>query len=218
MGTEGDMTQRVYLGLLPLGPVDPTTMRRLRMGLAKFFGLQAKILKALPLPEHTLHIVRQQYHSTQLLEYLLATDQSGALRILGVTAVDLYIPILTFVFGEAQLDGRAAIISMYRPRGDADGTNPPQVLVSRRLLKLAVHELGHTFGLGHCREAGCLMGFSPTLEKLDQKDLTLCRYCQVLLADFFLERQISPQLRQYEGIPAPTAASQARESGRKRHR
>lgn len=210
------MSQRAFLGLVALGPVDPEILRRLRTALTKFFGLPVKVLRPQPLPEATRHIVRQQYHSTQLLEHLLGTNTLGALRILGVTTVDLYIPILTFVFGEAQLNGQAAIISLFRPRGDAEGTNPPLAIVLRRLLKLGIHELGHTFGLGHCREEGCLMGFSPTLEKLDQKNLTLCRYCQVLLADFFLERQISPHLKKYEGTLLPGAASRAQESARKR--
>jgi archaemetzincin len=212
------MSPRAFLGLVALGPVDPEILRRLRIPLTKFFGLPVKILKPLPLPEETRHIVRQQYHSTQLLEYLLKTDTGGALRVLGVTAVDLYIPILTFVFGEAQLDGQAAVISLFRPRGDADGTNPPLATVLGRLLKLGIHELGHTFGLGHCREEGCLMKFSPNLSKLDEKNLTLCRYCQVLLADFFLERHIIPQLKKYEGTLPPAVATPIRESVRKRRR
>ena len=83
--------------------------------------------------------------------------------------MDLYIPIFTFVFGEAQLDGKAAIISLCRPRGDVDGIMPPKSVFLRRLIKLSLHELGHTFGLGHCRQDACLMGFSANLEKLDQK-------------------------------------------------
>ncbi|MGQ9921838.1 MAG: archaemetzincin family Zn-dependent metalloprotease, partial [Desulfobacca sp.] len=165
--------------------MDPEILRRLRTALTKFFGLPAKVLRPQPLPEETRHIVRQQYHSTQLLEHLLVTKNSGALRILGVTAVDLYIPILTFVFGEAQLNGQAAVISLYRPRGEDEGISPPRAVILRRLLKLGIHELGHTFGLGHCREEGCLMGFAPYLAKLDQKNLAFCKYCQVLLADFF---------------------------------
>lgn len=212
------MAARAFLGLVALGPLDPEILRRLRVPLTKFFGLPVKILRPVPLPEETRHIVRQQYHSTQLLEYLLTINTIGALRILGVTAVDLYIPILTFVFGEAQLDGQAAIISAFRPRGDADGTNPSLATVISRLLKLGIHELGHTFGLGHCREEGCLMGFAPSLEKLDQKNLLLCRYCQVLLADFFLERHIVPQLKKYEETLPPAVATPIRENARKRRR
>lgn len=213
------MSQRVYLGLMALGPVDPEIIRRLRTAVAKTLGLPVKVLRPHPLPQQTYHIVRRQHHSTQLLEYLLADQEAaGAFRILGITAVDLFIPILTFVFGEAQLNGRAAIISLFRPRGDADGSNPPPALVLRRLIKLSIHELGHTLGLGHCREEGCLMGFSANLEKLDQKNPAFCQYCQVLLADFFRDHHLVPRLKRYEGTPAPGAATPAAESGRRRRR
>ena len=179
------MSNRPFLGLVALGPIDPEVLRRLRTAIAKILHLPVRVLRPQPLPLQTYHLVRRQYHSTQLLEFLLDNDDSGALRILGVTAVDLYIPILTFVFGEAQLNGKAALISLYRPRGDAGGDTPPRSLYLRRLIKLSLHELAHTFGLEHCRRDGCLMGFSTNLEKLDHKNLAFCDYCQVLLADFW---------------------------------
>ncbi len=182
------MSHRPFLGLVALGPIDPEILRRLRTAIAKILHLPVRVLRPRnPLPLHTYHVVRHQHHSTQLLEFLLNEDNSGAFRILGVTAVDLYIPIFTFVFGEAQLAGKAALISLARPRGDLDGVMPPKSVYLKRLIKLSLHELGHTFGLGHCRQEGCLMGFSANLEKLDAKPLTFCAYCQILLADYFRE-------------------------------
>jgi archaemetzincin len=210
------MSPRAFLGLVALGPVDPEILRRLRTAVAKFFAIPVRVLRPRPLPEQTYHIVRSQYHSTQILENLLSDNASGAFRTLGITSVDLFIPILTFVFGEAQLNGKAAVISLFRPRGDADSTNPLLAVVLKRLIKLSIHELGHTFGLGHCREEGCLMGFSANLEKLDQKNLAFCHYCQVLLADFFQEHHIVPPLRRYEGTPSRDVAIPTAESGRKR--
>ena len=173
---------------MALGPIDPEILRRLRTAIAKILSLPVRVLRPKPLPPHTYHVVRHQYHSTQLLAYLLAEDDSEAFRILGVTAADLYIPIFTFVFGEAQLDGKAAIISLARPRGDTDGFMPPRQIYLRRLIQLSLHELGHTFGLGHCRQDACLMGFSANLEKLDQKKLAFCEYCRVLLADYLRDK------------------------------
>ena len=182
------MSRRPFLGLIALGPIDPEILRRLRTAIAKILSLPVRVLRPKPLPPHAYHVVRHQYHSTQLLAYLLAEDNSEAFRILGVTAVDLYIPIFTFVFGEAQLEGKAAIISVARPRGDADGFMPPRPVYLRRLIKLSLHELGHTFGLGHCRQDACLMGFSANLENLDRKKLALCEYCQVLLTDYLRDK------------------------------
>lgn len=179
------MAHRPVLGLVPLDQVDLAILHHLRKAIADLLRLSVQILPPKPLPSYTHHIGRNQYHSTQLLEYLLDDDNPGPFRLLGITAVDLYIPIFTFVFGEAQLDGKAAIISTFRPGGGADSFRPPREIFWRRLLQLSAHELGHTFGLAHCRQPGCLMNFSANLEKLDQKHLKFCEYCQILLGDYF---------------------------------
>ena len=212
------MSHRPFLGLMALGPIDPEILRRLRSAITKILALPVKVLRPKPLPPQAYHIVRDQYHSTQLLEYLLAEDNSDAFRIVGVTAVDLYIPIFTFVFGEAQLDGKAAIISLFRPRGDADGVIPSRSVYLRRLIKLSLHELGHTLGLGHCRQDGCLMVFSANLEKLDQKNLAFCDYCQVSLTDYFRDKGLIHRIKRYGETPAPSAPIPIADSGRRRRR
>jgi archaemetzincin len=210
------MVKHPFLGLAALGPVDPDILQRLRTKLAKILKLPVLVLPPHPLPAQTYHLTRQQYNSTQLLEFLIDHDDSKALRILGVTAGDLYIPILTFVFGEAQVNGKAAIISLCRPRGDADGTSTPRPLLLDRLVKLSLHELGHTFGLGHCREEGCLMRFSSNLEKLDRTVIALCDYCRILLADAFLEQGLLPPFKQYGETHEPDASTLTGDSSRKR--
>jgi archaemetzincin len=180
------MPTRPFLGLVPLGPVDLKILQHLHTAIADFLSLPVRILPPKPLPPQTYHLQRNQYHSTQLLEYLLACDDlCEPFRVLGITALDLYIPIFTFVFGEAQLDGKAAIISTFRPGGGADNLRPPQPILLERLIKLSLHELGHTFNLPHCRREGCLMGFAANLEILDQKNRELCKYCRILLVDYF---------------------------------
>lgn len=185
------MKPRQIIGLVPLDPVDPEILDHISSAISTFFSLSVQILPTKPLPSSSHHIVRNQHHSTQLLEYLLSCEaHCEFFRVLGITEVDLYIPIFTFVFGEAQLDGKAALISTFRPRGSASGIKAPQSILLNRLLKLSMHELGHTFGLPHCRQDGCLMGFAPNLEKLDQKNPKICKYCQILLDDYFNKNSI----------------------------
>ena len=120
--------------------------------------------------------VRGQYNSTTLLAALLGLAPAGA-RILGITGVDLFIPVLTFVFGEAQLGGQAAVASSYRLRNSYYGLPADRSLTLERLNKECVHELGHTFGLKHCADFQCVMRASTNVEEIDIKGRSLCRTC-----------------------------------------
>ncbi len=203
------MAKHPFIGLVALDPIDPDVLRHLRAALSKFLLLPVRILRPQPLPLKTYHVNRHQYDATQLLEFLLDGVKTDAFRILGITAQDLFIPILTFVFGDAQVNGKAAIISLFRPRGDAGGAMPSRQVLMRRLLKLSLHELGHTFGLKHCRESNCLMKFSSNLEKLDRRPLALCDYCQIMLTDFFRDAGLLPPRRLNAGVQAPGATPAA---------
>jgi archaemetzincin len=119
---------------------------------------------------------RGQHSSTRILAWL-KDRHDGARRVLGVTDADLFIPILTFVFGEAQLGGRAAVVSTAR-LGDASQIPGMAARIALRLQKEAVHELGHTFGLLHCADERCAMARSPSLRHVDAKSPALCRTCR----------------------------------------
>ena len=98
-------------------------------------------------------------------------------RLLGVTDRDLYIPILTFVFGEAQMGGSSAIVSYHRLRQEFYGLPPDLDLLANRLLIESVHELGHTLRLTHCDDFRCAMASSHAVEWIDIKDSGFCEDC-----------------------------------------
>ena len=120
---------------------------------------------------------RQQYHSTAIIQRMERAVDPDA-RVLGVTASDLYVPVLTFGFGEAQLDGHCAVVSTARLKEEFYGLPGRQELLRERLLKEAVHELGHTFGLRHCADWRCVMTSSHAVERLDVKGAEFCRACR----------------------------------------
>ena len=99
-------------------------------------------------------------------------------RVLGVTSVDLYIPILTFVFGEAQMGGPCAVVSFHRLMQEFYGLPADPSLLIGRLIKEAVHEVGHTLDLTHCDDYSCAMAPSHAVEWIDLKEWTLCANCQ----------------------------------------
>ena len=96
---------------------------------------------------------------------------------MAVTTVDLYVPVLTYVFGEAQLDGKAAVVSTHRLRDELYGLPKNPQRLRERLEKEAVHELGHTFGLIHCHEPNCVMYTSTYAEEIDFKSTYFCETC-----------------------------------------
>ena len=120
---------------------------------------------------------RGQYHSTAILQHMERVCESQA-RVLGVTSCDLYVPVLTFVFGEAQLDGNCAVVSTARLQEEFYGLPGREELLRRRLIKEAVHELGHTFGLRHCPDWRCVMTSSHAVERLDVKQEEFCPSCR----------------------------------------
>jgi archaemetzincin len=128
-------------------------------------------------PELAFDSSRGQYQSTLLLERLLAESTGSEERILGIAGVDLFIPILTYVFGEAQLDGRAAVVSTYRLDNRLYGLPVDHRLLLDRLVKESVHELGHTVGLIHCHHPTCVMRSSTYVEDIDLKDAQFCSRC-----------------------------------------
>jgi archaemetzincin len=134
---------------------------------------------------------RAQYNSTRLLEYLKVT-YSHALhtrgrrsrfghKTLGIAAQDLFTPILTYVFGEAELAGDVAVVSYHRLENERYGLSPDPALLRERLRKEALHELGHTYGLVHCADQSCVMHTSTYVEDIDVKGEKFCQVCHRLI-------------------------------------
>jgi archaemetzincin len=168
--------------LLPIGRVDVDFLPRFLGRLEDIFeGFQTRLEGALNLEANWYDDVRSQYYSTKILRSLAAlTGTNGLSRLLGITQVDLYVPSLNFVFGEAECPGNVAVVSMFRlhPKfyGQVDGS-----LLFQRTLKEAVHELGHTFGLTHCNDPYCVMTFSNNIYDTDQKHEAFCPSCRQLV-------------------------------------
>lgn len=166
------------LDLLPIGDLDGRLLKTLAPALADAYHVNCRILKQGLDARFAFHPERGQYHSSEILHAMQGLAADGAWRILGVTALDLYIPILTFVFGEAQMGGPCAVVSLHRLRQQFYGLPQDDELLDERLIKEAVHEVGHTFDLTHCDDYSCAMAPSHAVEWIDLKDRTLCTTCQ----------------------------------------
>jgi archaemetzincin len=172
------------IGVVPLGVGGDAVVRIIAANLQALFHLPVDLLPDLTGPDYALNGRRQQYNALLILKRL-AESRRAHHRLLGVVNVDLFIPVLTHVFGEAQLGGRAAVVSLYRLREQQDGGRVPLDSLYERAAKVAVHELAHTFALAHCQQPECVMRASHGLGDLDGTPLFFCEYCKAFLAEAY---------------------------------
>lgn len=187
--TERSAGSGPILAVIPIGPIGELAVRMIAANLQAVFEVPVDLLAAAELPDHAFEETRQQYDAGRLLDHLAGICPNRYGKVLGVVAVDLCIPILTYVFGEAQLGGTAALVSGYRLRGSAAGAPVPMDQYYERLAKVALHEMAHTFTLYHCLEPGCVMNSSAKLEDLDRLDPVFCQRCEFSLQRNLLQRE-----------------------------
>jgi archaemetzincin len=157
--------------------VNPDRLGALAADLARAFGVSCHVRDDKLDAAFARDAARGQYHSTAILQRLHGLAVDPGIRVLGVTAHDLFVPIFTFVFGEAQLEGHCAVVSCYRLAEEHYGLPADEGKLRERLVKEAVHELGHTFGLAHCDDWRCVMASSHGVERLDVKGAEFCGEC-----------------------------------------
>jgi archaemetzincin len=172
----------VYLWWIGSAPADHDALGTIRRQAEDVFQVGARAWLGHARPTDSFDQRRQQHSSTRILKWLLETKPAHARKVVGITDVDLFIPILTFVYGEAQLGGTAAVVSTARLLAD-NGFRADPTLLLARLGKEVLHELGHTFGLLHCSSPTCVMARSVSLVQVDAKEPTLCHDCRTRYAE-----------------------------------
>lgn len=175
-GKEKGAEMKIYL--IPIGDVEKETILRLSWALRRKFGAVFELGEPLPLSEDAYRAERGQYFATPIMEELRENIPEDAEKVLGVLDVDIFVPALNFIFGQADLGGKEALISLTRLREEFYGNSKNEKLFFERAVKEAVHELGHTFGLRHCRDAKCVMYFSNSLLDTDRKEADFCEECK----------------------------------------
>jgi len=177
-GVRNKSMNKEMITLIPMGSINKGLLTTLASSLEEVFRLPVSIDPSVKLPSDAFSPTRQQYHATTILNRVRGKTSNYKGRRLGIVDVDLYVPELNFVFGEADLLGTTALISLSRLRQEFYGLPRDEELFLKRVLKEAVHELGHTFGLRHCQSKKCVMYFSNSLRDTDVKQATFCPLCQ----------------------------------------
>lgn len=171
------MPQKLLL-LVSVGGSSPTLLKDLEEPLATHMGLTAVVSKtALPRPAYAFNKDRAQYHCNAILRRLATLLEPGQSMVMGVTDVDLFVPDTPFVFGEADRESHAAVVSIARLSA---GVSMEQL--RRRVQVQGVHRAGHLLGLSYCEDPRCVMYLAQTPADNDRKQLALCNLCRSELA------------------------------------
>jgi len=166
----------VKITLKPVGDIADETMDELKGKVGGIFNCTVEIKAGFSDLAQAYNPERKQYFSSKLLASLKKSQREE--RVVGIADVDLYVPRLNFVFGEADVGSGTAIVSIYRLRQEYYGLAPDEALFMERATKEIIHELGHTFALGHCTNNKCVMHFSNSLADTDLKEAHFCDKCR----------------------------------------
>lgn len=170
------MKKAIYL--MPVGAVEEGLLEAIAEAVERTFDRPCRVGEGLVEPTYAYDRRRKQYRVGEILLRLRRLDAPRAYRLLGLVDGDCYTPGLNFVFGQAMAGGRDAVVALPRLRQEFYGLPEDESLFQERAIKEAVHELGHTYGLGHCPNPRCVMYFSNSLADTDIKGAAFCERCR----------------------------------------
>jgi archaemetzincin len=179
------------IGVVPFGKVPEIVSKAISASILGYLHIDTEIVSPLEYPSYAYDNERLQYNAGSVLKKFEAIPFTAYGKMIGVLDADLFVPILTYVFGEARQGGKYALVSLHRLKKNLDGSVSTQALLLERAAKVALHELGHLFNLVHCADERCLMHFSGGIQDLDSIPPYFCRYCSIYLrgALSFAERK-----------------------------
>ncbi len=175
------MRSMKYLYVKSIGTVEREVTECVAAAVSSLFTLPCRLIEDTTYPLFAFEPRRNQYYAKEIIKHMSTDLPSDCEKMVGITDVDLCTPVLTFVYGEAQLGGTVAIISLKRLRQEFYHLPRNDTVLCERIVKECIHELGHCYGLFHCCNHKCAMCFSSSIVSIDNKESTFCVGCTEFL-------------------------------------
>ncbi len=166
--------------LLILFEIDENLVKALKQRLEQTFKHPVDVKYKADNLEYAYDSRRKQYGSPRLLSRLRRRKKNPDDKIMGVVDVDLYSPGYDFVYGEAEISSGIATLSVYRLLGKSRQRNSVSKLIVARVVREAIHEVGHLYGLGHCTSK-CAMRACTCLAEVDKAGNKFCPECETVI-------------------------------------
>ena len=166
------------VGIVTYGSMLPEIVNEAQTCIAGELGMRCSVAHAPRDMGFAFDAARRQFNSILLLKDVVGRRTPGAFRVIAIAEGDLFLPMLSFVFGQAQVDGRAAVVSVARLRQEFYGLPPNRELLLARFRKEVLHELGHTLSLLHCTDGKCVMSLATSIWHVDAKADRFCVSCR----------------------------------------
>lgn len=174
------------VGIIPFGEIPEIVSKVIAGHMIAYLNLSAEMIPPAKNPAFAFDDKRLQYDAGSILMNLESSGLNRYEKVIGIVDVDLFVPIFSYVFGEAKQGGKYALVSLFRLKKNPDGSAPASSIFYERAAKVALHELGHLYNLFHCEDKRCLMHFSGGIQELDKTPLYFCRYCTAFFKDALL--------------------------------
>lgn len=169
--------------MVSFGQFDKNLLQKIAGTVQTVFGLPVAVESGFTDLAKFYDPARRQYDGNRLIQFIHTEYARENRKTLGLFRVDLFIPILTYIIGQAIYKGNAGVVSLFRLKNELYGLKKDDNLLLERFIKEIIHELGHTFGLTHCISPTCVMRSSTYIEDVDQKDALFCIKCREKLAE-----------------------------------
>ncbi len=171
--------------LVPIGKLNEGPIERIRPAIEEIYRRPTALHGPLPVPKYAFNPTRGQYHSSSILKRVESLYEHAWDCAIGFTDVDLFVPEVPFIFGEADRSTRAAIISLNRLSPESGPSESRHDLMMKRLVSEAIHQVGLIRGLAHCPNNRCVMFYAATTQEIDKRGSSMCANCRKRLMDLY---------------------------------